>query len=554
MQPQAANAASGCIVTATLETVTSVYFGTSCLILHTELKKFNAAKLSCLDILGYSGHLVHIRSLSYQPVIESLMNASSVSTVWTGTECYGTCTTASSTGWYYTTSARKYEESATFIAWSATGKTGNSVAWQKGQKSIAVVPTNTYAFICEYEEKYAYKITAAAKYCLSKPPNFPSYRVSGYVDGSCFINPGVTPVAGKIRSACPNVTGLVSRLAHLSSTAKRTMGYSLGRALMESSYNNLVSDIGGFQFSIGLEQLSACTANACAEEGSYSWFWTTPEGYKWPAKTQESYFWGAGSPTTSTTNSYANIDGGYEGLLDCDSGKITGAGGLCEYIDPYSFSNFDNACLLSSNPSATGYSSCFTLNRIATTFDLAKGKCTEFPNGYLARVNTVEMGTFLSTALWAKTGLPPTMPLYTGLRRNGTQWYWMYPDGTSAAANSSNLPWDASQPQAGNDCALLGQNGLLKTGSCTTNQWYLCHYRNEFYESFLGTAKIKASPSATIKETNNFTFRQCRQSCQNNGECTSFAYAMSNSICQLISGSSITKVAAPEFIWYSLGP
>lgn len=51
----------------------STYFGTSCLILHTEQKRYNTAKISCNDILGYSGHLVHIRSLDYQPVIESLM-------------------------------------------------------------------------------------------------------------------------------------------------------------------------------------------------------------------------------------------------------------------------------------------------------------------------------------------------------------------------------------------------------------------------------------------------------------------------------------------------
>uniref|UniRef100_A0A914XGS8 C-type lectin domain-containing protein n=1 Tax=Plectus sambesii TaxID=2011161 RepID=A0A914XGS8_9BILA len=128
----------------------SVYYGTSCLILHTELKRYNTAKIACNDILGYSGHLVHIRSLDYQPVIESLMNASSVLNAWIGTECYGTCTTASYSNWYYTTPTRKFEESATFIAWSATGMTGNSVAWQKGLKSTAIDPKTDYAFICEY--------------------------------------------------------------------------------------------------------------------------------------------------------------------------------------------------------------------------------------------------------------------------------------------------------------------------------------------------------------------------------------------------------------------
>jgi hypothetical protein len=70
-------------------------------------------------------------------------------------------------------------------------------------------------------------------------------------------------------------------------------------------------------------------------------------------------------------------------------------------VEPYSFSNFEKACILSANPSAAGYSSCFTLVRNATTFAAAQSKCSEFAGGFLARVNSVEMASFLSTALWA---------------------------------------------------------------------------------------------------------------------------------------------------------
>uniref|UniRef100_A0A914XJ93 C-type lectin domain-containing protein n=1 Tax=Plectus sambesii TaxID=2011161 RepID=A0A914XJ93_9BILA len=265
---------------------------------------------------------------------------------------------------------------------------------------------------------------------------------------------------------------------------------------------------------------------------------------------QESYFWGPGQPTTSTTNNYAYITGKYtDGYYDCDANRLTQLGLMCEYLDPYSFADFEKACLLSPYPSATGYLSCFTLIRNAITFDTAQGKCTEFPGGFLARVNTVDMGTFISTALWAKTGLPPTMPLFNGLRRYSSQWYWMNPDGTKSTANTTSLPWDAGQPLTG-DCALLGQNGLLKTGSCTTNQWYLCQYRNKLYEFNRGIADLKASPSVVMSETYNMSFRQCRQSCQNNGDCTSFSHSSSNNTCQLISGNSKATVAASGFNWY----
>uniref|UniRef100_A0A914V3U7 Uncharacterized protein n=1 Tax=Plectus sambesii TaxID=2011161 RepID=A0A914V3U7_9BILA len=264
---------------------------------------------------------------------------------------------------------------------------------------------------------------------------------------------------------------------------------------------------------------------------------------------QDSDFWAPSQPTTSTTNNYAYFRGADDGYYDCTSSTLCGCGVICEYIDPYSFTDFENACLLSPNPSAIGYLSCFTLNRNAITFDTAQGKCTEFPGGFLARVNTVDMGTFISTALWAKTGLPPTMPLFNGLRRYSPQWYWMYPNGTKSAANTTSLPWDAGQPLAG-DCALLGQNGLLKTGSCTTNQWYLCQYRNKLHEFNRGIADLKASPSVVMSETYNMSFRQCRQSCQNNGDCTSFSHSSSNNTCQLISGNSKATVAASGFNWY----
>lgn len=79
------------------------------------------------------------------------------------------------------------------------------------------------------EERYAYEITAAAKHCNSNPPNVPSLFATGYVDGSCIVTANYYATLTRLRTRCPNVTGLVTRHAHLSSTAKRNMVHSIGR-------------------------------------------------------------------------------------------------------------------------------------------------------------------------------------------------------------------------------------------------------------------------------------------------------------------------------------
>lgn len=82
-----------------------------------------------------------------------------------------------------------------------------------------------------------------------------------------------------------------------------------------------------------MEQLKACSGNSCSEESGYSWYWTTPEGYKWPANTQLLGFWASGSPNDpSFTLNYANYWGysGRNGLIDIDTSFI-GMGVMCEY-------------------------------------------------------------------------------------------------------------------------------------------------------------------------------------------------------------------------------
>jgi hypothetical protein len=89
------------------------------------------------------------------------------------------------------------------------------------------------------------------------------------------------------------------------------------------------SSLDGAIWYAGLEQLKGCSINTCSEEGGYSWFWTTPEGYKWPANV----IWGSGYPTADTAGSLQNAiinwasSNGYG-----DTGNVVNfAATVCEY-------------------------------------------------------------------------------------------------------------------------------------------------------------------------------------------------------------------------------
>uniref|UniRef100_A0A914WRG3 Uncharacterized protein n=1 Tax=Plectus sambesii TaxID=2011161 RepID=A0A914WRG3_9BILA len=480
--------------------------------------------------------------------INQLMSAAgNLGNIWIGTECFGSCG-KTSPGWYYTTPTRKYEENDTFVAdiWTAAAVNGKSIVYQANLGAAAVQPNALYSFLCEYEERYAHEVTTAEKYCSNITTA--AGTMFAYAEGSCFTAPLFGPSSQAFRNTCPTVTGLVSRLAHLNTTGRRNLAQNFGRRYGEWK-NKTVSNYDTWSFTVGIEQLKACPANTCSEEGGSSWFWTTPEGYKWPVSTQDSDFWLTGNPTDTTSElNYAYYTGfGGFGFKDSNAFQYV----ICEYRAPYTFTDIEKSCLLSPNPSATGYKSCFTVNRNATTFDNAQGRCTEFVRGRLAQINSVQMASFISQALWAKTGLPSSMPLFSSLRMYSSQWYWMYPDGTKSLANSSHLPWNAGQPTAG-DCASVGQNGLLTATACSANQWFICQYENTFYDDYTGVGKVKGAPSTAISETSDLSMSDCYRLCKRSGDCTSFAYSLSNRICQLIWGMSGATVPAPDFIWFKL--
>uniref|UniRef100_A0A914UKR9 C-type lectin domain-containing protein n=1 Tax=Plectus sambesii TaxID=2011161 RepID=A0A914UKR9_9BILA len=66
-----------------------VYSGASCYVAVSTLKNHDAAKTSCNHYLGYSGHLVHIRTAAVKTVVKQLATnyiGAAADCVWTGLE------------------------------------------------------------------------------------------------------------------------------------------------------------------------------------------------------------------------------------------------------------------------------------------------------------------------------------------------------------------------------------------------------------------------------------------------------------------------------------
>uniref|UniRef100_A0A914XII3 C-type lectin domain-containing protein n=1 Tax=Plectus sambesii TaxID=2011161 RepID=A0A914XII3_9BILA len=235
--------------------------------------------------------------------------------------------------------------------------------------------------------------------------------LSAYYDGSCFVFN--TTVGVYSRSACPPVPGLIENMAHFTDVLRWNIRVDLFQTFGEAiSYN-----LGYFGLWSGLEQIKSNSNDNNLEEPDKSWFWATPQGQK---------------------------------------NNVT---------------DFQDKCLRSPNPS-TFFSSCFTLNRNMADFQTAKSQCIEFENGHLARIDTIQLAEFLSYNLWAKSGLPTDMLLYTGLNK---QWAYAGHNGTGYELTGD---WESinNETQIFENCAVMDASGRIIMSDCETSQWFICQY------------------------------------------------------------------------------
>uniref|UniRef100_A0A914X4W9 C-type lectin domain-containing protein n=1 Tax=Plectus sambesii TaxID=2011161 RepID=A0A914X4W9_9BILA len=449
----------------------------NCYIMHTETKRFNNAQLSCRDFMGYYGHLVHLRNASQQVIINNIMNAAGVRKIWVGLEQVNLKEADSATNWFYVTPATNTEK-ATYLPWHSYGggTTYNNAYYSRDYNDKLLTASNldSNAFICQYEQSSQHPVTLTETFCTN------NINKGWYFNGTC-----ITAVDGASngaqRDGCRPFAGLANHMVHLNTPAKWVMSRTLGRKACEDGGKQVIASPGCYSQYTGFEQLLACTGNACDEEPDKSWFWTTPEGYKWAADIYSTNVWdtGLGFPKDSSgTMNYAwFLDAGYQ-----EDVGVKGRGAFCEYHEPYNFTPFQGACLKSSNPSTFINSTCYTLNRVSLVYAAAAKNCTEFVGGHLAFVSTSDIATKLCANLWANLGLPASRKLYTGMQQfplsasdePGKEWYYVDADGVKSPA--VNPPWAVSEPNAAGNCTSFNQTGALTATSCTAAQWSICQY------------------------------------------------------------------------------
>uniref|UniRef100_A0A914X2R8 C-type lectin domain-containing protein n=1 Tax=Plectus sambesii TaxID=2011161 RepID=A0A914X2R8_9BILA len=95
-----------------------VYSDGSCLVLNKTAVKYSLAKVSCEHYLGYSGHLVFIRSVTVQNTLKQLIKNNSVSNVYVSYEHTNT-TGLRNNSWFYA-----YTNGSTITASFLPWKTG----------------------------------------------------------------------------------------------------------------------------------------------------------------------------------------------------------------------------------------------------------------------------------------------------------------------------------------------------------------------------------------------------------------------------------------------
>uniref|UniRef100_A0A914XEW0 C-type lectin domain-containing protein n=1 Tax=Plectus sambesii TaxID=2011161 RepID=A0A914XEW0_9BILA len=436
----------------------AIYANGSCYILHPKTTYFQA-KISCRDLPGYYGHITRLTNENDRNLTDTLMTAANVSEVWVGVEYLPDPLNSKISHWYYT-SIMQLDIAAEKLLWAE----GYPVVygWATYTQNIGLMDrpsAHPVSFICQYDKESEHEVSQLELYCLNI-----SHITAVYYDGSCYYFNG-----GDIynRTGCQAVEPFAANLAHSDTDIKWIITKTQLEANCESQTIGHTCSL----FWQGMERISSCSNIAsCVEQPRNSWFWVTSEGYKFPANQSiASHYWYYGEPAARDNDNDVAINC-YLGTENININRAFQYN--CQYRQKNNITKYQHNCLLSSNPSAYGYSSCFTLVRHATYFLAAKSQCTEFANGFLARVATVELARFLHVNLWSSHGIPSDMLLYTALSKQ-----WLYANFNGTNTNVSD-DWQHANnnTQIYEKCATLDVYGQVIITDCTKNRWFICQY------------------------------------------------------------------------------
>uniref|UniRef100_A0A914USY8 C-type lectin domain-containing protein n=1 Tax=Plectus sambesii TaxID=2011161 RepID=A0A914USY8_9BILA len=258
-----------------------LYNGTSCYVMSGPTLTHYKARLACNHILGYSGHLAHMRNAAGQAAVLELANTYTGAPgdcYWMGMELINaSVATNTSTNWgnYYRNGTFV---TPTYFAWDSgqpSTSTGyNRVAYCKtANKLYSRSPGDSYSSLCEYEEAMKQPVTDLEQKCAALGSSF---QIS-FVDGICYVLHPETKSYNDAKIACNDLSGYIGHLAHVS---------TLGQLYIASI---LRSAAGAGYVRIGIEQ-----TNPASTDPTTGWYLTTPTS---PSVLTTYLPWAASNPT-----------------------------------------------------------------------------------------------------------------------------------------------------------------------------------------------------------------------------------------------------------------
>uniref|UniRef100_A0A914UP99 C-type lectin domain-containing protein n=1 Tax=Plectus sambesii TaxID=2011161 RepID=A0A914UP99_9BILA len=240
-----------------------LYSGTSCYVLNDPWTTSSRAKISCNHILGYSGHLAHIRNAAARAAVKQLMSSYTVRVVqcaYTGLELLNPAVaTTISTNWGYYYRDGIYA-STTYLPWlsshPSTNSNQNRASYCFANDGLVSRPESSLdSYICEYEEALKQPVTDLEQKCV----NLTSSLYTSFVNGVCYVMHNESKNYNDAKIACNDISGHKGHLSHV-----RTMGELwVADALLNAARVTYAR--------LGIEQ-----TNLSSTDPNNNWYMTTP--------------------------------------------------------------------------------------------------------------------------------------------------------------------------------------------------------------------------------------------------------------------------------------
>uniref|UniRef100_A0A914UJX2 C-type lectin domain-containing protein n=1 Tax=Plectus sambesii TaxID=2011161 RepID=A0A914UJX2_9BILA len=466
--------------------LTHIYANGSCYVLHPQAVLYMFAKLSCNDILGYGGHLVHPKSSAEIDILLTMQQSGGVGYSWIGVE-QPDWNSANNVGWYYTTPMDD-NSPATYVKWKSGEPNGGWTANDENNV-VLVLAVRSYEdwplfaahpYLCQYEESRKRPMTDLEQKCASVNSSF----THAFFNGNCYVfHPQTTPYY-VAKLSCNDLAGYDGHLAFLKSVNDKNMAESLMRASIATGYR---------QAWVGVEQPDWNAAN------NVGWSYTTP--------TTESELatylpWSSGEPGGGSYENIAALDATYTANYQ-DFPYTSTLSPLCRY-EPSSRRNvtaLETSCNQLATPNKYYYAgTCFFESASAATYSAKKTACPAMAPYYasLAILDTAEKRILArnigkkslsaasldvkNLAYWTSLEQRPACPNNACNEEPGKSWYWIDSAGNTYSADLSNQGWASTYPSDSTNSkqlATLRYNGYTDVTD-TTTALGLCQYSKYF--------------------------------------------------------------------------